>query len=191
MNGKVKRILQFICGVAMVIFGILVLLTDEMFILFCSLALIVYGVGTFLSWSAHRKTGTASMGSFWIAVVTCAAGVALLVGGSFFELTSWIVMLILGICFIASGVLEIIGAVIYRKAMTSVELGIQAPGSIASMVMGGVMILVGLTMIFLPLLAMYLIGVILAIALIVAGVRTIIGSFSTGAVAREEKEARA
>lgn len=189
MNSKVKRILQFICGVAMVIFGVLVLLTDEMFILFCAMALIVYGIGTLLSWSAHRKTGTASKGSFWIAVVTCAAGVALLVGGSFFELTSWIVMLILGICFIASGVLEIIGAVIYRKAMTSVDLGIQAPGSIASMVMGGVMILIGLMMIFLPLLAMYLIGVILAIALIIAGVRTIIGSFSTGAVAREEAKA--
>ena len=88
MNDKVKRILQLICGAAMVVLGILVLCYDEMFILFCAMALVIYGIGAFLSWTVHRKSGTASRGSFWIAVAAFAAGVAIFVGGTFLQVTA-------------------------------------------------------------------------------------------------------
>ena len=189
MNDGVKRILQLICGAAMTVLGILVLCYDQMFILFCALALIIYGIGTFLSWTVHRKTGTASRGSFWIAVVTIAAGSAIFVGGTFLRVTAWLVMLILGICFIVSGIFEIIGAVIYRKAMTSIELGVQAPGSKTSIVVGGVMIGFGLFMVFAPLFAMQVTGLILAIAMILGGVRTVVSAFTTGAVSTKEESA--
>ena len=189
MNDKVKRILQLICGAAMTVLGILVLCYDEMFILFCAMALVIYGIGAFLSWTVHRKSGTASRGSFWIAVAAFAAGVAIFVGGTFLQVTAWIVMLILGICFISVGILEVIGAVIYRKAMTSIDLGVQAPGSMAAIITGGIMVGFGLFMIFAPLFAMQITGLILAIAMILGGIRTVILSFSTGAVSEEEGKA--
>ena len=189
MSDGIKRILQFICGALMTLLGILVLAYDEMFVLFCALALVVYGVGAFLSWTVHRKTGTASKGSFWIAVAAFAAGVAIFVGGSFLEFTAWIIMLILGICFISVGILEVIGAVIYRKAMTSVDLGVQAPGSMAAIITGGIVVGFGIFMIFAPLFAMQLTGFILAVAMILGGIRTIVVAFSTGAISRKEGKA--
>lgn len=187
MSDKVKKFLLLIGGVGVILLGIIALLSEDMIILFCGLGMLVYGISTLITWSNHRKAGTASKLSFWIAIAAMIAGVAVMCGSAVGALPIAIVMVILGIWIIATGVFEIIGAVIYRKAMTTADLGVQAPGSIASMIFGGIAIFVGLITIFAPLFALYIAGVLIAIILIVVGVRMIINSFSVGAISKKEE----
>ena len=187
MNNTLKKILLFLCGVALIIFGIVVLANWSLMIYFCAIALIIYGGGSLLMWFDHKKSGTASRWSFWIAIASIASGVAIIVGGSLDLVTVGFVMLVFGIWLIVCGVLEIIGAVIYRKAMTTIELGVQAPGSMLSIVFGGIMIGVGLLVALLPIFALVVATILLAIAMIVGGVRMIFGSFSTGSITKKEE----
>ena len=177
-----KKVLLFICGIALIVFGIITLCYEEMLIFACGLGLIVYGVGTFLTWTDHRKTGTANKWSLVIAIAAIAAGAAVFVGGIFEAVAVGIVMLIISFWLIFSGVLEVIGAIMYRKAMTSADLGVQAPGSITSLVLGGVMVAVGLLVLVLPQFGLFTTALIIAVAIIVGGVRMIMAAFSVGAI---------
>ena len=189
MNNTVKKILLFLCGIILIIFGIQVLLNWSMRIYFCGIALIIYGGGSLVMWFDHKKSGTASRWSFWIAVASIISGIAIFVGGSLDLVTVGFVMLIFGIWLIVSGVLEIIGAVIYRKAMTTIELGVQAPGSMMSIIFGGIMIGVGVLVVLMPVFALLVTTIILAVAMIVGGVRMILGAFSTGSITKKEEKA--
>lgn len=188
MNEKLKKILLFICGAGLIVLGIMVLLVQEIIIYFCGFALLIYGVGSIISWTANRKTGTSTKWSLAGAIVACCAGVAIFIGGSFEIVTMTLIMVILGIWMIVAGILDIIGAVIYRKAMTTVELGVQAPGSTLSIVFGGIMVGFGLLMIIMPLWALHFTAIIIAIAMIVSGIRTIVSSFSVGAISSSTNE---
>lgn len=181
-----KKVLLFLSGAVLIAFGVVVLCNREMILFSCGLGLLIYGVGTLITWSDHRKTGTANKWSLWIALAACIAGVAVFVGGYFEIVAVGIVMLIIGLWLIGSGVLEIIGAVMYRKAMTSVELGVQAPGSVGTLVLGAVMIAVGVLVLFIPRFAVVATGFIVAVAMIVVGIRLLAAAFSIGAISQKE-----
>ena len=189
MLDKTKKILLFLGGAALIVIGIITLVDQDMITIASGLGLLIYGIGTFLTWSDHRKNGTANKWSFWIALAASIAGVAMFAGGLFEAIAVGIVMLIIGLWLICSGVLEIIGAIMYRKAMTTIELGVQAPGSVRDMVLGGAMIVLGLLVLFLPQFALIATGIIVAIAVIVVGVRLLAASFSVGAISRKEDKA--
>ena len=60
MNNTLKKILLFFCGIALIIFGIVVLANWSLMIYFCAIELIIYGGGSLLMWFDHKKSGTAS-----------------------------------------------------------------------------------------------------------------------------------
>ncbi len=188
MNEKIKKLLMLFCGVGLVILGIIALLAEKAIIYYCGLSLLIYGAASLIGWTSSRKTGTSNKWSLGGSIVACCAGAAIFIGGSFELVTVTLIMVILGIWMIVAGIFDIIGAVVYRRAMTTVELGVQAPGSVLSMIFGGIMIGVGLLMIIQPMWALYTSAIILAIAMIVSGIRTIVSSFSVGAISSSTGE---
>ena len=91
-----------------------------------------------------------------------------------------ILLISLSIWLIAQGVLEVLGAVMYRKAMTTADLGVQAPGSAASMVLGAVMIVVGILGLIFPVMAVYAVRIWIVAELFMSGIRMIWMARSAG-----------
>lgn len=181
-----KKIAQLVLGLVLVGLGVLAIIQDWMLLLLLSLAVIIYGVGALLTWFSRRKTGTRSGWSLAIALSSIGAGIGLLLGNTLGEVAIGIVLIILSIWLMAAGVLEVIGAIMYRKAMTTSELGVQAPGSIQSLVLGIAMIVAGLLCLFAPLVIIGIASIFFVIAMFVAGARLIVASFSADALTKQE-----
>ena len=61
----------------------------------------------------------------------------------------------------------------YRKAMTTADLGVQAPGSVSAMVLGIAMAAVGILGLINPVVAVITAGIWIVAALILSGIRMI------------------
>ena len=181
-----KKIAQLVLGLVLVGLGVLAIIQGWMLLLLLSLAVIIYGVGALLTWFSRRKTGTRSGWSLAIALSSIGAGIGLLLGNTLGEVAIGIVLIILSIWLMAAGVLEVIGAIMYRKAMTTSELGVQAPGSVQSLVLGIAMIVAGLLCLFAPLVIIGIASIFFVIAMFVAGARLIVASFSADALTKQE-----
>ena len=73
----------------------------------------------------------------------------------------------------------------YRKAMTSADLGVQAPGSVSSMILGTIMILVGIFGLIFPAFAGFTVWIWIVAALIMSGFRMFWMARSAGALEEE------
>lgn len=181
-----KKLAQLILGLVLIGLGVLSILVDNLLLLLISLSVIIYGIGTLLTWLSRRKTGTGSGWSLAIALSSIGAGIGLLLGSTFGEFALGIVLIILAIWLMAAGVLEVIGAIMYRKAMTTADLGVQAPGSMQSLVFGVAMVVAGLLCLIAPVVIVGLAFVFFVIAMFVAGARLVVASFSADALTKQE-----
>jgi uncharacterized membrane protein HdeD (DUF308 family) len=68
----------------------------------------------------------------------------------------------------------------YRKAMTTADLGVQAPGSVSSMVIGVIMIAVGILGIIFPIFASVVVGLMMVGGMVVMGIKLIWMARSAG-----------
>ena len=182
----VKKILQLILGLVLVALGILSIVQPDLLLTLICLSVLIYGAGTLITWLSRRKTGTRSGWSLAIAIFSIGAGIGLLLGSTVGGIALELVLIILSIWLMAAGVLEVIGAIMYRKAMTTADLGVQAPGSIQSLVLGVAMVAAGLLCLLFPLLLVGLTGIILLIAMFVSGIRLVVASFSSDALTKQE-----
>ena len=80
----------------------------------------------------------------------------------------------------AEAALEILGAVMYRKAMTTADLGVAAPGSVSSMVLGVIMAAVGVLGLIFPVVAEFFVWVWIVCELILSGIRLIWAARTVG-----------
>ncbi|GEM_PF-4367131 len=175
-------------GAFMVVLGIGTFIKPDSIVLAGGFGILLYGFGAILHWIDRRRIGLAKRISLTSAIVTIAVGVVILVGGQMGFIAVSILVLILALWLMVAGILEIIGAVIYRKAMTTADLGVQAPGSIASMILGAVLIGVGFFSILKPLFAAVTVGILISLILIVTGVRMVVSGIYSGALLRREKK---
>ena len=83
------------------------------------------------------------------------------------------ILISVSVWLIAEGILQILGAIMYRKAMTTADLGVQAPGSVSSMVCGGCMIAAGILGLIFPVFAEHLAWLCVAAGLIIIGIRLV------------------
>ena len=177
-----KKILDIIIGTVSIFLGILCIVDENMTVILCGLGLILYGAGSFVHWRERRKAGAAGRWALVTVIVPLAFGVFILVGSSIEAFAVRTLLFSLSIWLIAEGVLEILGAVMYRKAMTTEDIGIQAPGSFASMVLGAVMAAAGVLGIIFPIVAEYLVWIWVVGVLILSGIRIIWSARSAGAL---------
>ncbi|MBQ7506902.1 MAG: DUF308 domain-containing protein [Lachnospiraceae bacterium] len=180
-----KKIVQLLLGLVLVVLGVLALVYPEMLLLLVSLCIMIYGAGTLITWLGRRKTGTGSGWSLAIALSSIGAGLGLLLGKTIGGIALQIVLIILAVWLMSAGVLEVIGAIMYRKAMTTADLGIQAPGSMQSLILGIAMVVAGLLCLLCPLLIVSLSELLLVIAMFVSGARLVVASFSSDALTKE------
>ena len=177
-----KKILYVLMGAGSILLGILCIFDKNLPVILCGIGLLIYGVGQFLHWRERRKAGAASVWALAGMLLAIAFGLFILIGSRLGSFAVHILLISLSIWLIAEGVLEILGAVMYRKAMTSLDLGVQAPGSAASMVLGAVMITVGILGLIFPVFAEFAVGIWIVAELIVSGVRLIWMARSAGAL---------
>ena len=177
---------MMLLGAFMVLIGIATFIVPENLPLSGGFGVLLYGIGALLHWRERRKVGVAKKTTLTSAIMTIAAGLVILVGGQTGIVAVGLIVIIMAVWLIAAGVLEIIGAVIYRKAMTTADLGVQAPGSITSMILGGVLILMGLGAIMEPLFAAITAGIVISLVLIVAGGRMVVSGLCSGRLFRKE-----
>ena len=176
-----KKILYLIGGVAVIVLGVLSLFDRNLTMLLCGIMFVVYGAGDLLRWIEGRKTGTSSFWMLFGAAISFVFGACIFIGNTHvIELSGVVVVVIFSLWLMASGVFEILGAIMYRKAMTSADLGVQAPGSVTSMVSGGIMIAVGLLSVIIPMFAMVTAHIWISVGLIIAGVRLIAEARTSG-----------
>ena len=175
-----KKILFLLIGAASVLFGILCIFDQKLPFLLCGIGLLLYGFGEFFHWRERKKAGAAGGWALVGMLVAIAFGAFILIGSRLGVFAVRLLLISLSIWMIAQGVLEILGAVMYRKAMTTADLGVQAPGSVSSMVMGAVMISVGVLGLVFPIFAGVAVRIFIVIELIVSGVRLIWMSRSAG-----------
>lgn len=175
-----KKILYIFMGIASILLGIFCIFDYVLPVIVGGIGLIIYGVGQFIHWRERRKAGAASVWALAGMLVAIAFGVFILVGSRLGVFAVHLLLITLSIWLIAEGALEILGAVMYRKAMTSVDLGVQAPGSAASMVLGVVMISVGVLGLIFPRFAGFAVSFWIVTELIISGVRLIWMARSAG-----------
>ena len=175
-----RKLLLCVIGIVMIGLGILGLLDVEYMIWVSGIGVAFYGLGGLINYLERRKLGLAKGITLANSITAMSAGAAIIIGGQLGFFAARIIILILALWLIAAGILEIIGAVMFRRAMTSADLGVQAPGSIASLVLGIVMIVAGGVAILHPIFAIMTAGIVIAIALIVSGVRMIVSSVYSG-----------
>ena len=175
-----KKVLYLLLGIAAIILGILCIIRPELTALLCGIGLFIYGIGEIFHWRERRKAGAASIWALLGAVIPFAFGLLILLGTQTGEFAALFLLLCVSIWLMAQGVMEIIGAVMYRKAMTSVDLGVQAPGSIASFVLGIVMTACGVLGVISPAFAEITVWLWIVLELFITGVRLIRMYGSTG-----------
>ena len=176
-----KKILYLIAGAAVIILGILTMIDEDIALILCSLMFFIYGFADLLRWTEGRKSGTSSMWTLIGALFSIILGASIFIGNiSAIRFSISFMGVILSLWLVVSGVFEILGAIMYRRAMKSADLGIQAPGSMTSIVSGGIMIGVGLLALIVPVFALYTVHLWLSAGLIIAGVRLIAEARAVG-----------
>ena len=180
MTFSLKRILYLLLGVAAIVFGILCIFNENLPMILAGIALILYGGGGFFHWRERRKAGAAGIWALFGMLLAVIFGIIILIGHHPGEHVARFVLIVLSIWLMAEGVLEFLGAVMYRKAMTTADLGVQAPGSLSSMVLGIVMIGAGILGLIFPVFAEVAAWIWIVLVLILSGVRLIWRSRSAG-----------
>ena len=175
-----KKPLYLITGAASIVLGILCGCDRKLAVLLCGIGLFIYGVGELLHWHERRKAGAASVWALAGAFLAIAFGILILAGNSIGQSAARFLLISLSIWLMAQGVLEALGAIMYRKAMTTEDLGVQAPGSGAAMVTGVIMVVLGILGLISPVFAGYSVWIWIVLELIVSGVRLILRARSTG-----------
>ncbi len=175
-----KKILYMIGGLISVILGILTFFHTDLALLLCSVVLLVYGISGLMKWFEGRNTGTASIWTLLGSSLSVVFGACILIGNNFTEFAATHLIIIFSIWLIIVGAFEVLGAIMYRKAMTSADLGVMAPGSTTSLVSGGIMIIVGLLALFIPMFAIITAHIWITIGLVFTGVRLIMMARSAG-----------
>ncbi len=181
-----KRILYLLLGVAAILLGIVCIFDRKLPVILCGIGLILYGAGGFFHWGERRKAGAAGI---WVLIgmlVAIGFGILILIGNQAGEHAARFLLVSLSIWLMAEGVLEFLGAIMYRKAMTTADLGVQAPGSVSSMVLGVAMVAVGILALIFPVFAEYAAWIWIVGALILSGIRLI--WFSRAAGVLEESD---
>lgn len=168
-----KRILYICIGAVAILLGIICIFDRKLPFVLCGAGLLLYAAGELFHWRERRKAGAAGVWAMAGMIVAAGFGVFILVGSRFEEFALHFLLVSLSIWLIAEGALEILGAIMYRKAMTSVDLGVQAPGSVSSMVLGTIMAVVGVLGLIFPVFAEYAVGIWIVTELILSGVRMI------------------
>jgi len=176
-----KKILYLIAGAVGIILGIMALFDGTIAILLSGIMFLIYGAGDLVQWIGGRKSGTSSIWQLLGAILSFVLGGCMLLGNlSAQTFSAAILVLFFAIWLMTSGVFEILGAVMYRKAMTSEDLGVQAPGSKTAIVSGGIMIGVGLLVLISPNFAAFTVHIWIAVGLMISGVRLIASARSVG-----------
>ena len=185
MDKRFSRAALMILGVLLVLIGIGTFITPKNLPLAGGIGVFLYGLGAILNWREKRKVGFAKKTTLASAIITMAAGLAVLAGGQSGFIAINILVVILALWLIVAGVLEIIGAIIFRKAMTTADLGVQAPGSVSSIILGVVLIVSGIFSLFQPLFAVITTGILISMILIVIGIRMVVSGLYSGALLRK------
>ncbi len=175
-----KKILYMAGGIGCIILGILTFFYPDLSLLLCGVVLIVYGITALMRWSDGRKSGTSSFWTLLAAALSLIFGICIFLSNSSLLFATTNVILLFFLWLIAAGAFEILGAIMYRKAMTSAELGVQAPGSKSSLIAGGIMIVVGLLAILVPMFAVVAAYFWVVAGLVLTGVRMIMMARSAG-----------
>lgn len=174
-----KRLLMLILGIAIIAFGIVSFFIPEILYYVCGIVIMIYGLGQILTYSKRKKTGTASIWTLIGAFVAFSAGVLIIFSDISGLFAARFVFLILFIWLAVQGVFDIIGAVIYRQAMTTEDLGVQAPGSMADLIFGALMVAIGVFGILSPGFSFIAVGLVVLINIITMGGRLVVGAFTS------------
>ena len=166
-----KRILYICIGAVSILLGIICVFDTRLPVFLCGAGLLLYAAGELFHWRERSKAGAAGVWALAGMIVSAAFGGFILVGSRLEYFALHFLLLTLSIWLIAQGALEILGAVMYRRAMTTADLGVQAPGSVSSMVLGTVMAAVGVLGLIFPVFAEYAAGFWIVAELIVSGFR--------------------
>ena len=177
-----KKILYLLIGTVSILLGIFSMMDERLPVILCGIGLILYGIGGLFHWRERRKAGAAGGWALFGALVAVAFGAFILIGGQLGDAAGRFVLFSLSIWLMGEGVLEVLGAVMYRKAMTTADLGVQAPGSFAAMVMGVAMVAAGILGLIFPVIAAFIAHIWIVVGLILAGVRMLWMSRSSGAL---------
>ncbi|MCR5748144.1 MAG: DUF308 domain-containing protein [Lachnospiraceae bacterium] len=175
-----KKFLYLIAGVVAIILGILTIFDVDLALVLCSVALFFYGVTDLMRWSEGRKSGTSSIWTLLGGVLSLLLGACILISDRAMEFSTTLLIMVFALWLIAAGAFEILGAIMYRKAMTTSELGVQAPGSVTSIVSGSIMVFVGLLSLIIPVFAIVTARIWITVGLILTGVRMISMARSSG-----------
>ena len=169
-----KKILYLAAGAVVILLGILAVIDENIVLLLCSVMFFIYGFSDLMRWAEGRKSGTASIWTLLGALFSFGLGAFNLIGniGSI-QFSVSLIAILLSLWLMISGVFEILGAIMYRRAMRSVDLGVQAPGSMTSIVAGGIMIGVGLLALLVPEAAIFTVHFWVAVGLFIVGARLI------------------
>ena len=168
-----RKVLYIIVGAAAVALGIVCIFDRRLPVVLSGIGLLLYGVSEFFHWRERRKAGAAGVWALAGMLAAFVFGAFILIGGPSGNVAARFLLLSLSIWLIAEGVLEILGAVMYRKAMTTADLGVQAPGSLASLILGMIMAAVGVLGLIFPVFAEYAVWIWIVAELILSGVRSI------------------
>ncbi len=176
-----KKILYLLIGLALIALAICTIFVDGLTGFLCGIGMFLYGIGTLVQWIEHKKDGSATILSLIGSAFSVVIGILVLMGstaGQAYVLRRMVFTI--AFFLIVSGIFEIIGAIIYRKAMTSVDLGVQAPGSVLTIILGCIMIVLGVLGFIFPFVAAYACGAVLTLQLFVVGIRLILQARSAG-----------
>lgn len=168
-----KRILFIVIGAAAIVLGLCCLFDRKLSVLMCGIGLFIFGVGEIVHWRERKKAGAASIWVIIAAAMSIVFGIVILAGSREAGAAGHFLLISISIWLIAEGVFEVLGAVMYRKAMTTEDLGVQAPGSAASMVLGVLMVVFGVLGLVFPAFAEAAAGIWVAFELIISGIRLV------------------
>lgn len=185
MENIISKIALVVIGAVMVLIGIGTFISPANLPLASGIGVILYGIGAILNWREKRKVGFAKKTSLASAIITIFVGIGILASKDTEIVAVNLIVFILALWLIVTGVLEIIGAVIFIKAMTTADLGVQAPGATTSIILGAFLIVAGVVSIFRPLLAAITGGILISIILVLTGIRMIVSGFYSGILLRE------
>ncbi len=175
-----KKLLYMFGGVVSIILGILTIFYEELALFLCSAVLLVYGISGMMKWLEGRKSGTSSLWTFLGAALSIIFSICILIGNNTMEFAAAQLVLLFSLWLIVIGGFEVLGAIMYRKAMTSADLGVQAPGSLTSLISGGIMIIIGILALFIPMFAILTAHIWITMGLILTGIRLFMMARSAG-----------
>ncbi len=175
-----KKTLYMIGGIISIILGILTLLYADIAIFLCGGVLLVYGISGLMKWFDGRKSGTSNMWILLGAFLSIIFSICIFISNTSMEFAAAHLLVLFSIWLILVGGFEVLGAIMYRKAMTSADLGTMAPGSTTSLISGGIMIFVGLLGLFVPMIAIITAHIWITVGLLFTGIRLIMMARSAG-----------